>query len=271
MRVPTGARTLFCYTAGITQLGIISMKTTYIVIGVGLVSVVGLVAWLTLDKTAKTDSTAITPVATTSSEVTNLEPVPEVVTPVEKTTTPVKESGTGAYTVADVVSVTTQEVDPIPAAVDDEYTLYTVTLKDKSIRSIKAYGFGTFEMTQQNFYTSGYAGDVMKLMALAKKAGVDTSHSPSMQSVTQTNREVTVSMKLSFSVAAGIPAVTGPVIFGKVDWGDGGMVSPVSALVTSSTLTQTFTAKHLYAKAGTYTVTVTDTEGKSATEQVVVK
>lgn len=63
------------------------------------------------------------------------------------------------YTIDDVASVTLETVDPIPAAVDDEYTAYTITLDDGTTHTVQVYGMATREMNDNSLYRTGYSGD----------------------------------------------------------------------------------------------------------------
>jgi hypothetical protein len=51
---------------------------------------------------------------------------------------------------------------------DEEYTIYTVILKDGSTVEINAGGFTTEEWRTQQFVDAGYAGDIAALTALAE-------------------------------------------------------------------------------------------------------
>lgn len=73
-----------------------------------------------------------------------------------------------SYTLSDVVKVEVKNVDPIREAIDDEYTLYTIHLKDGSIRTAEMYGMATWDMNQENFYRTGFSGDVQKLLEMAE-------------------------------------------------------------------------------------------------------
>jgi PKD repeat protein len=71
------------------------------------------------------------------------------------------------FTISDVKSVTKKSVDPIPLAVDDEYSLYTITLKDGDIIRVKSCGFCTTQMREKLFTDKGFEGSVSELMSLA--------------------------------------------------------------------------------------------------------
>lgn len=191
-------------------------------------------------------------------------PAPVVVPPVATTTT---ATSTKPYTVSDVVTVVTINVDPIPNAIDDEYTEYTVTLKDGSRRVVAVHGFAPFEMNQNNFYASGFSGDVTLLMKMAVAAPVPAG-APVIKTVTQNNREITVFAEVTLDMHAGIPAVMGPVLYGTIDWGDKSTASSLFSLASGAT--QTISEKHTYATLGTYTITVTDRQGLTVKKVVVV-
>jgi peptidoglycan hydrolase-like protein with peptidoglycan-binding domain len=72
-----------------------------------------------------------------------------------------------AYDISDIKSVVTKYVDPIVNAADDEYTLYTITLKNSKKVTVRGCGFCTREMFERAFTNSGYTGDVDDLLDLA--------------------------------------------------------------------------------------------------------
>lgn len=76
---------------------------------------------------------------------------------------------TAGYSLSDVQTVTAVAVDPIAGAIDDEYTLYTITLKDGTKHEVKTYGMVPAESNERAFKATGYTGDVSKLMAMAKE------------------------------------------------------------------------------------------------------
>ena len=69
------------------------------------------------------------------------------------------------YTISDVVTVTTKEVDPIPAAADDEYTEYTIVLKDGTVRVAKLPSMVPWPLVEKVFRETGYTGPVKELLA----------------------------------------------------------------------------------------------------------
>lgn len=71
-----------------------------------------------------------------------------------------------AYTLTDVKSVTKKSVDPMPMAIDDEYTLYTVTLNSGKVHTFKK-GFSPFGAFENQVKATGYTGDIPALLALA--------------------------------------------------------------------------------------------------------
>lgn len=71
-----------------------------------------------------------------------------------------------SYTLADVQSVTKKSVDPIPLAIDDEYTLYTVTLKSGKVHTFKR-GFTPLGAFENQVKATGYTGNIDALLALA--------------------------------------------------------------------------------------------------------
>ena len=67
----------------------------------------------------------------------------------------------------DIQTVTSLWVDPNEMMADEEYTIYTITLKDDTVVEVNAGGFTTQEWRDQQFVDAGYIGDVSALMALA--------------------------------------------------------------------------------------------------------
>ncbi len=73
---------------------------------------------------------------------------------------------TASYALTDVKSITKKNFDPIPAAVDDEYTEYTITLKSGAVHKVKN-GFlppGTFDAAVR---ATGYTGSISDLLKKA--------------------------------------------------------------------------------------------------------
>ncbi len=83
----------------------------------------------------------------------------------EETEKPV--ATTTSFTLTDVKSVTKKEVDPMPGAVDDEYTLYTITLLSGKVIEVKNYGNAPASMNDKAFRDAGYTGDIAALKAKA--------------------------------------------------------------------------------------------------------
>ena len=84
-------------------------------------------------------------------------------------TTP-PDSKVQSYTLADVEKVTYINVDPIKAAIDDEYTLYTIRLKSGATYSAHVSGMMPREMIQAALEQTGFMGDSNALMKLAVAA-----------------------------------------------------------------------------------------------------
>ena len=72
------------------------------------------------------------------------------------------------YTIEDVVSVTTENVDPLQGAIDDEYTEYTITLKNGSAHKVEVYGMMERSSNEASFTETGFTGDVATLMKLGE-------------------------------------------------------------------------------------------------------
>jgi len=73
----------------------------------------------------------------------------------------------GSYGIGDIKSVISKYVDPIPNAVDDEYTEYTITLKDGTVHKVRV-GFLPQSVIEEMFRATGYTGSISALLALAK-------------------------------------------------------------------------------------------------------
>tara|TARA_B100000745_G_scaffold299223_1_gene249547 strand:+ start:442 stop:1530 length:1089 start_codon:yes stop_codon:yes gene_type:complete len=73
-----------------------------------------------------------------------------------------------SYDIDDVVFVTTKYIDPIPQAIDDEYTQYTVTLADRTTRIFDIPWFAPRDMVHSNIFATGYTGEAEALIALAE-------------------------------------------------------------------------------------------------------
>jgi hypothetical protein len=73
---------------------------------------------------------------------------------------------TTPYVLTDVKTITSKYVDPRPTSIDDEYTLYTVTLKNGTMRTFKR-GFSGPGVFERSVRATGYTGDIPKLIALA--------------------------------------------------------------------------------------------------------
>jgi hypothetical protein len=79
------------------------------------------------------------------------------------------------YDLKDVKTVTATKVNPSSTAVDDEYSLYTITLTDGTARTVKITGLMSSSIQLKLFKDTGYTGDVAKLRGLATKSGTDGS------------------------------------------------------------------------------------------------
>lgn len=71
------------------------------------------------------------------------------------------------YTIGDVASVTSVNIDPIKMAIDDEYTLYTISLKNGAVHKVQVNGMVPREYINNDVYATGYTGDVEALFAKA--------------------------------------------------------------------------------------------------------
>lgn len=78
-----------------------------------------------------------------------------------------------------------------------------------------------------------------------------------------------VTVSAVFAAPKKATSVTGPVVLGKINWGDVTESENVSALVTGAQMT--IDLKHTYKTAGTFTITLTDLNGKTVAQKVTVK
>ena len=96
------------------------------------------------------------------------------------TTTPVATT----FALTEVLSVTMKNVDPVPVAVDDEYTLYTITLKSKKVVEVKNYGNALASMNEKAFRDAGYTGDIVALKKMATAPVTTTFALTDVKSIT---------------------------------------------------------------------------------------
>lgn len=107
-----------------------------------------------------------------------------------------------AYGLDDVKSVASKQVDPIPQAIDDEYTLFTVTLKDGTTREFKR-GWAPYETFEKAVRATGYTGDIAKLLALVKSDPTPTPVELSVKLVSSSTKfALGESVKVSWPVEA---------------------------------------------------------------------
>lgn len=71
------------------------------------------------------------------------------------------------FTLADVDTITYVWVDPNEMMADEEYYVYTITLKSGAVVTLEAGGFTTREYRNEQFTNAGYTGDVDALLAIA--------------------------------------------------------------------------------------------------------
>jgi hypothetical protein len=90
-----------------------------------------------------------------------------------------KIDAANSFSLSDIASVTSKYVDPNPRIADEEYTLYTITLKNGKKHMVKGCGRCTTAMREEAFRKVGYTGDVAKLIALAKDTTGDADTSSS--------------------------------------------------------------------------------------------
>lgn len=81
-----------------------------------------------------------------------------------------------AFMLEDVASITSEWVDPSVEMADEEYHLYTITLKRGEVIKVQVAGFTTAEMRNQRFVEAGFTGDVAELLAMIEEEEVVDDH-----------------------------------------------------------------------------------------------
>jgi len=71
-----------------------------------------------------------------------------------------------SFGMADIANVTMREVDPIPGAADDEYTLYTIKLKSGVTVQLQSYGMASVEMNYDLAIEAGFTGTIQEFYQL---------------------------------------------------------------------------------------------------------
>ena len=172
------------------------------------------------------------------------------------------------YTLADVQSVTKSFVDPIPSAIDDEYTLYIIYLKSGNKYRVEASGMELSSIVTAKFRATGYTGDVNKLMAMATATVVKPT--PRFNGFTYPVGTPNAAASVVFSFEQTEDSC-GTDIMGNINWGETGVgVQTIDKIVGSTCKAgdQTFNVKHTYSQPGDYIVTLTDLNDKTATKKV---
>lgn len=113
----------------------------------------------------------------------------------------------------------------------------------------------------------------LDIQIVALKAKIEQITNPAVKPTPRFNGfsasgDAFVTVSAVFSAPSVSKPATGPVLLGKINWGDAGDSESVSALVTGKQMT--IDLKHTYKVAGTYIITLTDRNGKTATQKVVV-
>lgn len=113
----------------------------------------------------------------------------------------------------------------------------------------------------------------LDIQIVALKAKIEQITNPAVKPTPRFNGfsasgDAFVTVSAVFSAPSVSKPATGPVLLGKINWGDAGDSESVSALVTGKQMT--IDLKHTYKVAGTYVITLTDLKGKTATQKVVV-
>jgi len=174
------------------------------------------------------------------------------------------------FTIKDVKSVTKKYVDPNEQMADEEYTLYTITLKNGKEVKVKECGFCAPNGRDEAFKKAGYRGDVEALRKMAEGENdedEDSANLPRFNKVRvndETNK-VTVNVTVHRQAVQNTPSVHGPVALGTIDWGDG-EEDTIHALAGARSVK----VSHTYTDAGTYTLKLEDENG-TATKEIVVE
>lgn len=71
------------------------------------------------------------------------------------------------FALSDVDTITYVWVDPNEMMADEEYYIYTITLKSGAVVTLEAGGFTTKEYRDEQFTNAGYTGDVDALLEIA--------------------------------------------------------------------------------------------------------
>jgi hypothetical protein len=184
-----------------------------------------------------------------------------------KEQTPVASS---TYTLADIKSVTKQFVDPSAAIADEEYTLYVITLQSGRKIEVKVYGRTMPGTTEAEFRKTGYTGNVADLTARATEVGkptaTTTSAAPRVTFVAGTDGLYNATVVVARPAQPRV--VTGPTGLGTINWGDG-VTESLIGLISGTEMT--VKVSHRYKRSGTYTVVVTDSNGKTVSQKIEVK
>ena len=165
------------------------------------------------------------------------------------------EPDSDAFTIADVASVQAEYVDPMPNAVDDEYTKYTITRKNGDVDTVRI-GFMPSSMIEQRFRDIGYIGSIKELLALAKKRDVSDPKPDTRVDVRIDDLTVT----LSYVHHNGC-------VWYDVAWGDGNS-DAMGSNPENKRCTQALVPvkiSHTYEAAGTYKISMTGNRNYSQT------
>jgi PKD repeat protein len=164
-----------------------------------------------------------------------------------------------AYGLGDIKTVTAKSVDPIPGAIDDEYTLYTITLNNGTKHEVKVNGMVPAEFIEKSFRATGYTGSIKELTALAVSE-IDAVQFGFLVKALTNN-----TAKASFSLST-------PCVPFTLSWGDNVAESRQASKSPSqicAMVIDNVEVTHTYKKAGTYAVKLT-VGNKSVTQNVTV-
>ena len=174
----------------------------------------------------------------------------------------VKVSNDGAddtnssYSIGDIASVSSEYVDPIANAIDDEYTQYTIELEDGTTHVVKVNGMLLEETIAQQFADTGFDGDYQDIIDMA------TEVEPAAVTLDVTVEDMTAIA--SFQLANGCQGYT-------LDWGDDSSDELIGNTSLSATCTQAIRdieLAHEYSDTGEYKVKLTITGSGSSKETV---
>ena len=96
----------------------------------------------------------------------------------------------------EVDTVTSKYVDPNKMLADEEYFIYTITLTDGEVVTVRAGGFTTKELIAQQFSEAGYTGDVEMLTAMAVQEPAENDPLPAPEEEIETQEKISLQKQI---------------------------------------------------------------------------